>query len=360
MKKLTKRFSNWQHWPFLPFYLPVSFMWLWYCIRSGSLWFFSTSNPTLTFGGFEGESKDEMYNLLSQEFYPKTIYIKPKNTFEQVCEDVKERAFSYPLIVKPNVGMAGILFRKIDNESQLEIYHHLMPVDYIIQDFVDYPFEVSVFYHRHPENKTGKVSAFFSKKLPCIKGDGISSIEELVKDNKPAIKEELNKLSGEKLQTILAKDEVFYLSFIGNRYHGTTFHDLSDLIDHNLLKVFDKISFTNDFFYGRYDIKCQSIDDLKNGKNFSILEFNGAGSIPNHIYTEKYHLKEAYHEILKHWKALYEISNYNHKNGLPYWGFAKGLFFLLNAKKHFRFLKKRDVIIERKMKSIKEKSGTTN
>jgi hypothetical protein len=353
LKKLSKKISNWQHWPFLPFYFPVSFIWLWYCIRSRSLWFFSTSNPTLTFGGFEGESKDEMYNLLSPEYYPDTVYINPKKTFNEVRGIVKKHSFSYPLIVKPNVGMAGILFKKIDNESQLEIYHQLVPADYIIQDYVDYPFEVSVFYHRHPENKTGKISAFFSKKLPSIKGDGFSSIKELVNKNKPEIKEEINKLSAGKLEKILAKDEVFYLSFVGNRYHGTTFHDLSCLIDHALLKVFDKISLTNEFYYGRYDIKCQSIEDLKKGKNFSILEFNGAGSIPNHIYTEKYHLGEAYKEILKHWKELYEISDYNHKKGLPYWGFSKGLFFLMNAKKHFRFLKKCDEKITQKMEATR-------
>lgn len=353
MKNLIKRLSNWQHWPFLPFYFPVSFVWLWYCIRSGSLWFFSTSNPTLTFGGFEGESKDEMYKLLSKEYYPKTIYVDPQHSFDQVRNVVKKHSFSYPFIVKPNVGMAGILFRKISNEKQLEIYHHLMPAEYIIQDFVDYPFEVSVFYYRHPGNKTGKISAFFSKKLPVIKGDGFSSIEELTRNNKAEIKEEIDKLSTEKLKDILGKDEIFYLSFVGNRYHGCTFHDLSGLIDHELLKVFDNISVTNDFYYGRYDIKCQSVEDLKKGKNFLILEFNGAGSIPNHIYTEKYHLKEAYSEILNHWKALYEISNYNHKKGTEYWGFSKGLIFLINAKKHFRILKKFDVRLERKMESIK-------
>jgi hypothetical protein len=248
--------------------------------------------------------------------------------------------------------MAGILFRKIDNESQLKLYHHIVAVDYIIQDYIDLPFEVSVFYHRHPENKTGKISAFFSKKLPLIKGDGISTIEELVKKNKPAIKEEINKLSPAKLKEILEKDEVFYLSFVGNRYHGTTFHDLSGLIDHDLLKVFDQISLSNNFYYGRYDIKCQSIEDLKKGQHFSILEFNGAGSIPNHIYTGKYRLTDAYKEILKHWKALYEISDYNHKNGMQYWGFSKGLNFLLNAKKHFRALKKCDENIDEKMKAI--------
>jgi hypothetical protein len=58
-----------------------------------------------------------------------------------------------------------------------------------------------------------------------------------------------------------------------------------------------------------------SIEDPENGKNFSILEFNGCGAEPNHIYDANMRLGKAYREILKHWKVLYEISKYNHENG---------------------------------------------
>ncbi|MEI2749342.1 MAG: hypothetical protein V9E88_11350 [Ferruginibacter sp.] len=55
------------------------------------------------------------------------------------------------MIVKPEVGGQGILFRKIDNREQLESYHRQVPVEYIVQQMVSYPVELSVFYIRHPK-----------------------------------------------------------------------------------------------------------------------------------------------------------------------------------------------------------------
>jgi hypothetical protein len=309
-------------------------------LRSRSAWFFSASNPKLSFGGFEGESKQEMYDLLPKNYFPKTVYANPGESFQSILEKINLNSLPYPFIVKPNVGMEGILFRKIENRQHLETYHKNMPADYIIQEFINYPLEIGVFYIRYPQNNSGKITALFSKKFPVIKGDGISTIKEILESEQPEIKEELSKLNEKQLSKILEKDEIFNLSFIGNRYHGATFHDLSDFIDDRLLKIFDNISLENQFYYGRYDIKCLSIEDLKNGINFSILEFNGAGSIPNHIYTDKFSLFQAYKEIMKHWKTLYEISSYNHRSGIQYWSLFKGARYLFNAKKHFRFLKK--------------------
>ena len=53
-------------------------------------------------------------------------------------------------------------------------------------------------------------------------------------------------------------------------------------------------------------------------------------------------LGKAYREILRHWKALYEISRYNHENGAPYWTFRRGRKFLKDAKRHFKMLEKFD------------------
>ena len=143
-------------------------------------------------------------------------------------------------------------------------------------------------------------------------------------------------------QSIPEKNEEIKLSFVGNRYHGATFHDLSDSIDKELLQIFDEISHTTSFYYGRYDIKCSSIEELKKRNNFSILEFNGAGSIPNHVYTGKFSMWQAYKEIAYHWKMLFEISSYNHRAGLSYWSLLTGARYLRKAKKHFRFLRKCD------------------
>jgi hypothetical protein len=52
---------------------------------------------------------------------------------------------------------------------------------------------------------------------------------------------------------------------------------------------------------------------------------------PNHIYDAGLSVWQAYREILKHWKVLFEISKYNHEHGTPYWPYKKGRDFLKQA-----------------------------
>src|SRR5438270_3519985 len=179
-KSFWEKLGNWELWPFKLRYFLISPVWIWYCIRSGSPWFFSSSNPTLTFGGFEGEGKKEMYDLLPKETYPRTIYVSPKEDFKIVLELLREHQFRYPFVVKPDVGMKGLLFRKIDREEELRIYHSKNPVEYIIQDLVDYPLEVSVFYYRYPYEQKGVISGFIQKELMDVFGDGKHTLWELI------------------------------------------------------------------------------------------------------------------------------------------------------------------------------------
>jgi len=345
-KKFFQRLTNWELWNFYVLYFPISFVWAWYCIKSRAVWFFSSSNPTITFGGFEGESKREMYDQLPPDSFPKTIYINQDLSFEEVKKiALQDAGFRYPFVVKPDVGMKGILFRKIENEDQFEKYHERIPVEYIVQDLVEKPVEVSVFYYRHPASQNGTISGFIQKELLEVYGDGISTLWELILKH-PRAKfrlEEMKHRHEHRLDRVLPKGQHFYLSYAGNHNRGARFINLHDEIDDRLLKVFDEISlYTGQFFYGRYDIKCDSIEDLKAGKNYSILEFNGSGAEPNHIYDAGISIWAAYKEILKHWKALYEISKYNNKHGIPYWSYAKGKKFLKQARQHFKMLEKYD------------------
>ena len=207
------------------------------------------------------------------------------------------------------------------------------------------PVEVSVFYYRHPTQQKGVITGFIQKELLEVYGDGKSTLWELI-CNHPRAKhrlEEMKHRHEHRLDRIFPDGQHFYLSYAGNHNRGARFINLEKEIDDRLLKVFDDLShYTDKFYYGRYDIKCMSIEDLKNGKNFSILEFNGCGAEPNHIYDANMKLGKAYREILKHWKALYEISKYNHENGTPYWSYKKGRKFLKDAQRHFKMLEKFD------------------
>ena len=344
MKKLIQRLTNWELWNFYLLYLPITPVWIWYCIKSRSLWFFSSSNPTITFGGFEGEGKKEMYIQLPESLVPLTTYFLPSDSFESVKNKVQEMEFQFPFIVKPDIGMKGILFRKIDSWEELEHYHKIVPAEYIVQAMITHPIELSVFYYRHPASQKGIVSGFIQKDLLQVTGDGVSTLKELIEnDGRAKFRiEEMQHRHGNHFDSIIEKDHVFYLSFAANHNRGARFTNLHSHIDQSLTDVFDKLSIPTQFYYGRYDIKANSIEDLKRGDGFQIIEFNGCGAEPNHIYDCGMSLWDAYSVLLTHWKALYEISKHNHRNGTPYWSFKKGYQFLKESGKHFKLLEQFD------------------
>ncbi len=345
LRKTVERITNWELWPFALIYFPISFAWIWYMIKSRAVWFFTPSNPTITFGGFEGEGKKEMYDQLPPHTVPKTLFVKHDLPFEAVADLVKEAGYQYPFIVKPDVGMKGILFRKLDSEEQFRKYHIHIPVEYIVQELVDLPVEVSVFYYRHPTQQKGTVSGFIYKELLHVVGDGQSTLEALVLNHHRAKYryEEMKHRHGHRFDRVIEKDHIFYLSYAGNHNRGARFTNLKDEIDEALHTVFDELShYSKHFYYGRYDIKTTSIADLKAGKNFMILEYNGCGAEPNHIYDCNMKLFDAYREILRHWKALYEISEWNNRQGFTYWSFRKGYDFLRQSNRHFKLLKQYD------------------
>ncbi|HUS02859.1 MAG TPA: hypothetical protein VMY77_14075 [Chitinophagaceae bacterium] len=348
MDQFLKKLRDWEHWPFKVLYAPIFPVWIWYIIRSGAVWFFTPSNPKLTFGGMEGEPKQEMHDLLPPEFAPSTFNVLPKSDFEMVKQKLPVYKIDFPLIVKPEVGGQGILFRKLDTIEQLKDYHDKVPVEYIVQEMITYPMEVSVFYYRMPYESKGIVTGFLHKIPLQVIGDGKQTLHALIKQHPKAYKREmeLQVKHGAYFNTVLAPGEKYMLSYAANHNRGAQFINLHEQIDDRLVSIFDKISIKlNDFFYGRYDILCASVEDLKQEKNFCILEYNGCGAEPNHFYDTGYTLMSAYKEILMHWKALYKISRYNYKQGIKYWPLVKGYKFLRDTKKHYRVMKQADQFI---------------
>ncbi len=342
---MFKKITNWEAWPFKLIYAPITPFWFWYIFKSKSVWFFTPSNPKLTFGGLEGEPKKEMYDLLPEHLYPATFNVLPNEDYAVIEKKLLQFKIKYPFIVKPEIGGQGILFRKIDNQQQFLHYHSLMPFEYIVQDLVHYPMEVSVFYIRHPKEKKGRVTGFLHKIPLQVIGDGVQTLALLMSQH-PKGKNRILELENKHKQnwnTVLPKGEKYMLSYAANHNRGAQFVDLKNEIDDKLVTLFDEISLgINDFFYGRYDIMCTNTADLKNGKNFTILEYNGCGAEPNHIYDTGYTLIAAYKEILMHWKQLYQISKYNRLQGILPWPYKKGRNFLKNSNRLMVEMKKVD------------------
>jgi hypothetical protein len=345
MSNFLNRLRNWEQWPFWMRYLNITPMWVWYCIKARTPWFFTPSNPTLTFGGFEGESKREMYEQLPPGSFPDTVYIAPGVPFSEVTEDVVRSGISFPCIVKPDVGMAGILFRKIASWQELEAYHLQMPVDYLVQALIPYAIEYSIFYVRCPEQERGLITGFLEKEPMSVTGNGRSTLLQLMEahPNAQYRLEELRAKHAENLDAVLPEGEKRFLTHAANLNRGGYFINRHADIDTQLTELFDRINgYSKHFHYGRYDLKAASLEDLKAGRNFLLLEYNGSGAEPNHIYQQGLTLRAAHREILRHWKMLYDISAINRKRGNPVWPLLKGWRFLQASKKHFKLLKDLD------------------
>lgn len=334
MKKLWQKITNWELWPFYLIYVPIIPVWVWYFIRTGRVWYFSTVNPTLQFSGFEGETKREMFEQLPSYCYPKTVYITAKQDFNKTLQQMEEAGIQFPVAVKPDIGSQGLCFRKIDNEAQLKAYHSYLPVDYLIQDMIETPVEMSVFYVRYPNETKGKVTGLIAKEYMHVKGDGSKTLLQLMGEHEKAKHrlEELTKKHEENLQKVITKDEVYFLSITGNHNRGAKFSNLHNEIDEQLTAVFDALSnHAKHFYYGRFDIKTTSLTDLKQGKNFSVLEFNGTGAEPNHIYDCGMSYFKALKTLATHWRYMYEIGKINHKKGYQYASFKEGKKYLQDA-----------------------------
>ncbi|MBV9961698.1 MAG: hypothetical protein JO072_05570 [Parafilimonas sp.] len=252
----------------------------------------------------------------------------------------------FPVAVKPDVGTKGLLFRKILTEDQLKDYHSLLPFTYVIQEMITLPLELSIFYVRYPDEEKGMITGLIAKEYLYVKGDGISTLKQLIEKHPKAfmIANEQKQKHIERLNEVITENEIYYLNELGNHNRGAKFINLKNEIDEQLQCVVDKINkYSKHFYYGRYDIKTTSLEDLKQGKNISILEFNGVGSEPNHIYDIGLTYIQAINILATHWKYMYEIGRINYKKGIAYIPFWKGLKMLKKSNKNTKLMKQLDL-----------------
>lgn len=336
------RLLNWEYWPFHIVYGPVYLYWLWLCLRSRSFFFFNTSNPSIRNGGFLMESKKEIYDLLPAGTYPDTIFFEKNSPVKKILDAVREKGLRFPLVGKPDIGMQGKAVQKLENEVELSAYAQKSRVDFLVQSFVPYCQEAGIFYYRIPGQAKGQVSGIVGKEFLRITGDGISTMETLLRKDKRYVLQlrSLRKKYGKGLEAILSRGEEFILVPYGNHVRGAKFIDISHLADEQLVNAIDAVcSRIPGFYYGRLDIRYNSWEDLRAGKNFSIIELNGAGSEPTHIYDPGHSIFYAWKEIIRHLNLLYRISRLNyHKKERPYMNLRSGLEMLRQNRNYVKLI----------------------
>jgi len=327
LKLIWHRITHWEYWPFWLIYYPMAPVWLYYSIKARSLFFFNAANPGMKNGGMAMISKMEIYNMIPAEFIPQTLFFDKDVAPGKALEQVLDHGIDFPFIAKPDIGMKSFGVEKIHNKNEFQIYVAWTPSHFLVQERIPYQKEVGIFYVRKPNEVHGKITGIVSKEFLSIKGDGESTMLELIKKN-PRSHFQLSVLQqkyGDTLQNVLKTDEEFVLVPYGSHTRGAKFVDVSHKINLKLERTIDFICSQMDgFYYGRLDVLYNCFDELCEGKNFSIIEINGAGGEATHIYDPKHSLFWAWREVARHWSMLCEISIANKRAGHTYLSFKEG------------------------------------
>ena len=338
------RLLHWEYWSANIVYAPVFPVFLWYCLKARSFFFFSTSNPTIKNAGLLMEGKYDIDAIVPPAYRPASLYFEPGSSFTQVKYLLEKNNFEYPLILKPNIGGKGVGVHKLADDEALKQLLPLFPVAFIVQPFVDLLNEIGLFYVKIPGNEKGQITGIVRKEFLKVKGDGINNVEALLQQNSRYILQipALKKMPGGLLEEVLPAGEEKIVVPFGNHARGSLFIDDSHLVNQQLEDTFNEVcGRINGFYYGRLDIRYNSWEELCEGKNFSIIELNGAGSEPTHIYDPNHSLFFAWKEIIRHWKLLWLVSQKNkERNKTAYMNFSAGLQMLLDNNAYAKKMKK--------------------
>lgn len=320
----SQRFKHWEFWPAWIFYPPVALHCLWLSIKYRGLTLPTAANPGIFCGGLVGESKmATLKNLMesSTEFTAAAELLQGSSSQERL-ESLREicfrRGIEYPFILKPDVGQRGAGVKLVQSDEQVRGYLARTTAPLIIQRYAPGPHEVGIFYYRFPYEPVGHIFAITEKIFPVIVGDGRSTVTELIwKDPRARFLATtyLQRLHNRR-EEVLAAGEALRLVEAGNHAQGCIFRDGMHLCSPALVETIDSISrMLPGFYIGRYDIRYASEEELRAGRNFQIVELNGAASEATSIYDARNSVFAAYRTLFQQWDLVFAIGAVNRQKG---------------------------------------------
>lgn len=273
----------------------------------------------MKWGGLFSYSKFKILQSLDKQKLPLQFLISSENNSQNAFLLCEQKRIQFPLILKPDYGERGKAVAFIETEEDFHKYPYWNKLDIIVQEYIDLPLELGVFWIRDMKSNKGFISSLMERSLLKLKGNGKENVFQLLsKDSRlERYAKKVKTHYPKKTELIPAQGEVILIEPIGNHNRGTVFLNCMDQIDDNLTRVMNDLLIpVRGFNYGRLDIRAASWEDLKSGKNFKVLEVNGANSEPAHIYQPDSSIFEAYKSIFQHWKYIYKIAEFNRKKGM--------------------------------------------
>ena len=335
-----RKTSFFEFWPLWLIYLPVFLQWLLLSLRYRSFSLPLIANPAVPLSGMVGVAKSSVFDAAGNEarqwILPWYVYEVSGEALEvqtqKVLAALSNYKLSLPIVGKPEIGCRGVGVKLLKNEEELANYLANIPTGGSIQfqKLSQWDAEAGVFYIRYPGSSSGEVTSVTLKYTPYVVGDGHSTLSELIEaDPRAGVLQHLyNERHQQNWHTVIAAGEPFRLIFAASHSRGAVFRDGKELITAKLSQSLDKIF--NDipgYYYGRLDIKFQDVENLKDGRNYDILEINGASSESINIWDRNASFFSAIRTLLQQYHTLFKIGNENRQRGYK----TPGLFALYKA-----------------------------
>lgn len=319
---LVSRLWRWEFWPVSVFYLPLVPVVAWQALRRRSLMAFTAANPAIPHGGVVGESKHAILSALPAErIVPSALVAasEPDRTLA-LKRILEERGWSFPLVLKPDVGERGQGLKVVRNWEQAQGYFAKFAGDVLVQTYDPGPLEAGIFYYRLPGEARGRIFSITDKQFPVLIGDGKSTFEDLIWAHRRYRMQAWTFLHryDEQIDRVLAPGEQMTLAVSGNHCQGTMFREGRHLWSPELESAIDEVARSFDgYYFGRFDVRYSDVESFRSGRGIRIVELNGVLSESSNIYDPRHSLLFAWRTLAKQWALAYEIGSRNAQAGAP-------------------------------------------
>jgi hypothetical protein len=322
--------SFFEFWPPRLFYIPIALTWVALSLRYLSPTLPTVANPLFPDGGFVGEPKSRILDLVSPEgkgWFARHVAFQrdPEGGLVAVetaraLETMAAADLYLPVVAKPDLGCRGVGVRLITNELKLNHYIEHFPTGQTIvfQEYIPHEPEAGIFYIRRPGEAKGFIFSITLKYFPRVIGDGFSTLRELIEKDPRAgkIAHVYLPRHADRLDHVLRKGELFRLNFAGSHSRGTIFRNGNAYITPQMEEAIDRVAKTiPEFYFGRFDVRFPRFDKFQKGEDFKIVEINGASGEATSIWDSKTSLWEAYRTLIRQFCLLFEIGDRNRARG---------------------------------------------
>ena len=268
--------------------IPLVAQWLYLSLRYRSLSLPTSANPGITAGGLVGEGKLEYFAAMGPLALAATaphcaLSTRSIRSASELRELISSAGLAFPLIAKPDLGLCGYGVRLLENRFELQEYLAAFPRDetVVLQQWLAQEGEAGIFYARDPASDTGRIISLTLRYFPRVVGDGVQNTGQLIAGDARAQRACSSERHRRNLNLayIPKAGEVVRLATIGSTRVGGLYRDGSQCITPELSRAIDTIARDMpNFHFGRFDVRFDTLADLRAGLGLAIMEVNGAGS----------------------------------------------------------------------------------